>query len=100
MRLGGDSKKHPRSHTIEGDPQQEEKGVENRKNHCLQYVVAGAGAVSGAVIARELDGGCITLHEWSLKITRESSYQYVLNVIQKPINKSSPTLSENSFFMN
>lgn len=83
VRLGGDAKKHPHSHTIKGEPQQEEKGVENRKNHCLQHVVTGAGAVSGAMIASEQGEGCISLHERCLKITRESSCQYVLKITQK-----------------
>lgn len=53
MRFGGDAKKHPRSHAVEDQPQQEEKGVENRKNHSLQHVVAGASGVRVAVIAGE-----------------------------------------------
>lgn len=52
VRLGGDAKKHPCSHSVEGQAQQKEKGVEYREDHCLQHVVSGAGAVGVAVIAR------------------------------------------------
>lgn len=71
VRLGGDAKKHPCSHTVEGQPQQEEKGVENRENHRLQHVVTGASAVSVAVIAREHEESCISLHECCLEHARE-----------------------------
>lgn len=69
--LRGDAKKHPCSHTIEAQPKQEENRVENREDHSLQHVVAGAGAVGLAVIASYQRKSCISLHEGRLKHTEK-----------------------------
>lgn len=45
---GGDAEEDPRSHSIYREAKQEEDGVENRKDHHLQQVVAGA--VAGVAV--------------------------------------------------
>lgn len=73
VRFGGDAEKHPYSHAVEHKPHQEEKGVEDGKNHRLQSVVAGTSAVGVAVIASEQGGSHISLHECRLEIIQQKS---------------------------
>lgn len=63
---GGDAEEDPRSHSVDGQAEQEEDGVENRKDHRLQQVVAGA--VAGvAVIGGEPGESGVSLHGCCLK---------------------------------
>lgn len=75
MRFGGNAQKHPCSHTVEDQSKQEEQGVENGKDHSLQHVVAGAGAVGVGVIAGEERERQISFHRCSLKGTTAESSQ-------------------------
>lgn len=72
VRLRGNAEKHPGGDAVERQPQQKEKGVENREDHRLQDVVTGTSAVAVAVIAGEQEGSCISLHEGCLKNRRGS----------------------------
>lgn len=75
MRFGGNAQKHPCSHAVEDQSEQEEHGVENRKDHSLQHVVAGAGAIGVAVIAGEERERQISFHRRRLKGTAAEGSQ-------------------------
>lgn len=58
--FGGNAEEDPRCHGIDGQAEEEEDGVQNRKNHRLQQVVAGA--VAGVAVIGEWGESGVSLH--------------------------------------
>ena len=91
VRLWGYSEKHPHSHAVQRQPQQEEEGVEDRENHRLQDVVTGTSAVGVVVMAGNQQGSHVSLHECHLEKTRESCTS------QKTKNKNKNTQKQTKY---
>lgn len=75
MGFGGDAEEDPCSHSVDGQAEQEEDGVENRKNHRLQQVVTGAGA-GMAVIGGERGESGVSLHRCHLKQAQDDESRH------------------------